>query len=197
MKKLFLVFFLSMLFLGGCTTKNTKDNELGNLVSLFVGEFSNKDQSSADASFKTSYITNRRIWKDRPGYWIYSEVFEPEPNYWAYSQRIINYKRIDSLNFISTSYALPNPKIFDSLTHNDLHIRNGCDVYYKKKTRTIYVGKTIKGECSSTIKTINYLTSSFIASKDKISIWTRGFNQRDKQVWGLTKGPYVYKKISK
>ncbi len=206
MKQLLLFFFLSTLLLS-CNSQKTHDIELDSLVTMLVGKFSNKEQVKDDASFAYLNLINIRIWQDRPGYWVYSEVFDAKQDEYIYSQRIVHYERADSSRFKSTSYSIRNvkdyqsgwnnPKVFNKLTLDSLIIRTGCEVYFNKKTSTIYSGKTIKGSCISTIKSIDYITSSFVVSKDKISIWTRGYNHKGKQVWGKFKGPYKYKKVFK
>ncbi|GAA4271278.1 chromophore lyase CpcT/CpeT [Aquimarina gracilis] len=203
MKRL-LPFFLLSIFLFGCNSKSAKDTELNNLVNLVLGEFSNEEQAKNDASYAHLNLVNARIWKDKPGYWVYSEVSDAKQDLYIYSQRIVNYKRLDSTSFISTSYIIDgakdfesgwkDPNIFDELTMDDIEMRRGCEVYYKKKTSTIFSGKTDKGSCISSIKGIDYITSAFVVSKDKISVWTRGYDQKGKQVWGKIKGPFKYKK---
>ncbi len=203
MKQLLPFFFLFILLLS-CNSKSTKDVELNDLVTLLLGEFSNEEQAKNDVSFTHLNLINMRIWKDQPGYWVYSEVSDAKQDDYIYSRRIVNYKRLDSSNFVSTSYIIANakdfevdwnnPKLFDKLTLDDIEIREGCEVFFKKKTSTIFSGKTNKGSCISNIKGIDYITSAFVVSKDKISIWTRGYDQKGKQVWGKIKGPYKYKK---
>ncbi len=206
MKKISSIIFLFFVFYS-CNSNRIKDIELHNLTTLMIGEFSNKEQAKQDNSFPNSLMINVRIWKNKPGYWIYSELSDAsENNIVVHSQRIINYERIDSITFKSTGYRIPNEKdyqspwknigVFDKLTLDSLQIRNGCEVYFKKKTSTIYSGKTNNELCSSSVDYINYISSSFVVSKDKISIWTRGYDKKGKQVWGKIRGPYKYKRLA-
>ncbi|TSE11125.1 MULTISPECIES: chromophore lyase CpcT/CpeT [Aquimarina] len=206
MKQFLPIIFLLIVF-NSCNSKPIKDIELHNLATLMIGEFSNKEQSKKDNGFSHSHMINVRIWKDKPGYWIYSELSAVKENNYVYSQRIINYDRIDSITFKSTGYRILNEKdyklgwkdieVFDKLTLDSLQIRKGCQVYFKKKTSTIYSGKTNKGTCSSSIDHVDYISSSFVVSKDKISIWTRGYDEKGKQVWGKIRGPFKYKRLAK
>ncbi len=205
MRQLLFILVLFTLF-SSCGSEKKKDVELDNLITLLEGKFSNEEQVKKDSGFAHLSLINVRIWKDRPEYWIYSEVSGANKDDYVYSQRILTYQRLDSSNIISTGYKIPNSKdyqsgwenieIFENLTPESLEIRNGCEVYFKKKTSTIYSGKTKKGSCESSIKEIDYITSSFVVSKDKISIWTRGYNKKGNQVWGKIKGPYKYRRIS-
>ncbi len=206
MRKIILYIFLAIVVLG-CNSKTTNDTELDNLVKALVGEFSNTKQAEEDPTFKHIKMTNIRIWEDRQGYWVYSEQFDANDVSNIYGQRIVNYERVDSTKFKSTSYRLSNAKayrsgwkdkkMFNRLTIDSLEIREGCQVYFKKNTSTIYSGKTNKSTCSSSFNRIDYITSDFVVSKDKISIWTRGYNEEGKQVWGKITGPFKYQRISK
>jgi len=156
------LFFSLLVLLLGCVSQKKIDIELDNLVSLLVGDFSNEQQVAIDNSFFPLKMINIPIWEDKDEHWVYSEVFEPTSNNYVYSQRIINYKRIDSSNFVSVSYILQKPKdykhgwktpeIFENLSLKDISLRKGCEIYFKKNTNTIYTGKTVKGSCSSSFK---------------------------------------------
>ena len=203
MKQFLLVLFISML-LSSCNSRPIKDTELHSLVMLVTGNFSNEEQAKNDPSFAHLNLINILIWEDQPGYWVYSELFDKNSDN-IYGQRILHYERVDSSTFVSTSYRLLNSKdylggwkdkrIFSKLTLDSLEIREGCQVYFEKNTSTIYSGKTNKNSCTSSIDYIEYITSNFVISKDKISIWNRGYDKAGKQVWGKIKGPYKYKRI--
>ncbi|MBP2830911.1 chromophore lyase CpcT/CpeT [Aquimarina sp. U1-2] len=204
MNRLLLFLILFVLF-SGCTTEKAKDVELNNLVSLLIGNFSNAEQAKDDPSFAHLSLINVQIWEERPGIWIYSKISDIEQNY-IYSERIVNYNTIDSTKFSSTSYTIPKKKnyqydwedvtTFDAIPFKELNKRDGCDMYFSKKTSTIYSGKIKKGVCMSRLEGVHYLTSSLVLSKDKISIWTKGYDEKGKQVWGKIKGPYKYKRIT-
>ncbi|WP_109097912.1 chromophore lyase CpcT/CpeT [Aquimarina sp. AU58] len=214
MRQFLLIIFLSTLFLS-CNSNPVKDIELHNLVALLIGEFSNEEQAENDSSFAHLNLINIRIWKDKPGYWVYSEVSDAKGDHHVYNQMILNYERLDSSTIKSTSYKIisvkdhsadlnnpefsgrPSTKLFDRLTLDSLEIKTGCQVYFKKKTSTIYSGKTGKGSCNNNIDYIDYIMSTYVVSKDKISIWTKGYNNNGKQVWGKIKGPYKYKRTGK
>ncbi|GGX17273.1 chromophore lyase CpcT/CpeT [Aquimarina muelleri] len=206
MKQFLLIIFLPTLFLS-CDSKPIKDVELHKLILLLTGEFSNEEQAENDVSFTHLNLKNIRIWENKPGYWLYSEVSNAKNHNLVYIQRIINYKRMNASTFVSTSYTILNPenykgiqeksKLFNKLTRDSIIIRDGCQMYFKKKTSTIYSGKIKKKSCPSSIDYIDYITSAFVISKNKISIWTKGYDNNGKQVWGKIKGPYKYKRLKK
>ncbi|WP_062061982.1 chromophore lyase CpcT/CpeT [Aquimarina longa] len=200
-----LLFIFLLILCSSCNSTSVKDEELHKLALLMIGDFSNKEQSINDTSFEHLDLKNTRIWKNKPGYWIHSKISDGKNKKKVYYQRIVHYERLDSSTFKSTNYKIINAKDYDTskksdysytLTMKDLEIRTGCHVYFKKKTSTIYSGKTNKGSCYSDLDYIDYLMNTFVVSKDKITVWTKGYNNKGKQIWGKIKGPYKYKRIS-
>jgi len=191
-----------------CTTKvdPDPDPQLRNFSELFTGKFSSTKQAEKDASYSSVILINTPIWKDRSGYWLYHELHDEENSTFIYNQRIINIRRLDSTVIRTISYIIPNKKkyinawkdtsIFNNLNVDSLTIRDGCDVYFKKMTSTIYQGKTKKGNClSSFSKKIAYTTSDIVISNDQISSWDRGYCSNKKQVWGKIQGPYKFIRV--
>jgi len=207
MKKLLLFSILS-LFLSGCKSKEICDIELYNFVRLLNGHFSSKEQAEQESGYYDISLTNISIWKNRTGFWIYQELFNSKTPSTIYYQRILKIERLDSITIRSLSYILPNqkkysngwkdPSIFNDLNIKTLEAREGCEIYFQKKTSSIYQGKTNNRTCSSTnlMKNVDYITSSIILSQDRISSWDRGYDNNGKQVWGKIQGPYKYKRIS-
>ncbi|MFD2565069.1 chromophore lyase CpcT/CpeT [Aquimarina rubra] len=196
--------FLSLLFVTiSCNTKIEHDSPISDFTKNLIGKFSSKNQANKDSGYASVHLVNIPIWEDRQGHWFYQELYDEKDNSSIYNQRILNVQKLDSLTISSTSYVIPNQEkyvnawrdisIFNHLTPDSLKIRDGCDVYFKKKTSTIYHGKTKNGTCSSTFsKKISYTTSNVVISKNKITSWDRGYDINGKQVWGKIQGPYKF-----
>lgn len=205
MRKL-LPFLITLIFLCNCNSKVVNDPELEDFVQILTGKFSSKKQAKEESGYAAVCLINSPIWKDQSGYWFYQELFNEEKSTAIYNQRIINIKRVDSITISSSSYIIPNKKkyingwkdtsLFNQLTIDSLTVRAGCDVYFKKKTSTIYQGKTSKNSCSSSFsKKIKYTTSNIVMSRNKISSWDRGYDSEGKQVWGKIEGPYDFIRV--
>jgi len=201
------LFIILLCFIISCETKKKQDVRLQDFVTAISGKFSSQEQVNKEPSYSAVIFSNTRIWKERPGYWLYQELYDPEKNNSVYYQRIINVKRVDSVIISSSSYIIPdqkkyknawkNPQVLDHLTKDSLSIRNGCDVHFKNKVSSIYHGKTKKGTCLSNFsEKISYTTSDIVISKNKISSWDRGYDSNGKQVWGKIQGPYIFVRIS-
>ncbi|SEL97310.1 CpeT/CpcT family [Aquimarina amphilecti] len=205
MPKVFLLIILLILTYG-CDTKKSSDPELDNFAQLLTGKFSSKKQSKQELDYSAVSLVNAPIWKNRAEHWFYQELYDEKNNAAIYNQRILRIRRVDSLTISSTSYVIPNRKkyvnawkdvsIFNLLSIDSLKIREGCDVFFKKKTSTIYQGKTKKGTCSSSFsKKISFTTSNIVISRNKISSWDRGYDNKGKQVWGKIQGPYNFIRV--
>ncbi|WP_298543218.1 chromophore lyase CpcT/CpeT [uncultured Aquimarina sp.] len=202
----------SLLLLGllittiSCSNKIEQGSQIDDLTGILSGKFSSKKQAKEESGYSAVCLINIPIWDDRPGYWFYQELYDEKNSTSIYNQRIINFKKLDSLTISSVNYSIPDQKryangwkdisIFDHLTIDSLKIRDGCDVYFKKKTSTIYHGKTKKGTCSSSFSSkISYTTSNIVISKNKITSWDRGYNTQGKQIWGKIQGPYKFIRV--
>ncbi|OED41614.1 hypothetical protein AB832_03285 [Flavobacteriaceae bacterium (ex Bugula neritina AB1)] len=201
------LFFTLFLFLSGCKSDEICDIELHNFVTLLNGNFSSREQAERESGYYNIGLSNISIWKNQPGFWIYQELFNSENPKKIYTQRILKIERVDSITISSSSYIIPNQKkysngwkkasIFDQLRIDSLKIRSGCEVYFRKKTSSIYQGKTNNRTCTSnSIKNVAYITSNVVISHDIISSWDRGYTIDGKQIWGKIQGPYIYKRIS-
>ncbi|GAA4112894.1 hypothetical protein GCM10022393_11530 [Aquimarina addita] len=206
MQKL-LLFLISVTLLLGCNTRKNKHSELEDFISLLSGKFSSSEQAKKDSSYSKVCFVGVPIWKNKPGHWLYQELHNEDNPTVIYYQRIINIKKVDSVLFSTSSYVIPNKKkysngwkdisIFDTLSIDSLQIRDGCDVYFEKKTSSIYQGKTKDKNCiSSSGNKPTYITSHLVISADKITSWDRGYSMQGKQVWGKIQGPYRYKRIT-
>ncbi|MBQ4821420.1 chromophore lyase CpcT/CpeT [Aquimarina sp. MMG016] len=204
MNQLLLYLLVILLFLS-CNPKQNNDPELHHFVDLLSGSFSSKEQSEKEVGYADSNLINTPIWEDSKNYWLYSEIHNAKNPSLIYIQRILNIQRMDSVTFISTAYTIPDqkkyahgwkdPNLFNEIALDSLQKREGCDIYYKKKTSSIYVGKTNNVSCLSTLKNIAYTKSNIVLSRDQLSVWDKGYDVDGKQVWGKIQGPYKYKRI--
>jgi len=80
-------------------------------------------------------------------------------------------------------------------TPADLVERQGCQV---ELTWLVdhFEGSTPGKECLSDFQGATYATSEVKIFDTRIESWDRGYDDMDKQVWGATKGPYVFDRLS-
>ena len=59
-----------------------------------------------------------------------------------------------------------------------------------------FVGSTNGKECESTMNGATYATTEVTLTSKQLLSWDRGYDARDKQVWGATMGPYKFDRKS-
>ena len=203
--KRFLFIAVSIILMASCDEKGHRDSEIEEFINAITGTFSSEDQSKNEIGYTNLTLVNTPIWTDRSGYWIYSENFLSDQPNQVYLQRIISIERIDSITLKTTRYGLKksdtyknawkNPDIFNNLDKEDLIYKTGCEMYYSKKTSTIYHGQNKPKSCLSDLENVAFLMSNIVLSEDKISVWIKGYNDSGKQIWGKIKGPYQYLRL--
>ena len=70
-----------------------------------------------------------------------------------------------------------------------------CTVLLKKKGND-FVGGTPEGGCVSKHNGAEYFTSEVVIGENFIDSWDRGFSKDGTQVWGASKGPYIFKETT-
>ena len=200
MKKLLLILFvfLSINSFGQMDKKDLKE-----YVKRITGTFSTLEQHKTDSTFDDVRVYTKLIRKDVNGiYWIYTEQGETK-NYKPYRQRVYQLALVDGyikqriyyLNDI-TKHTFFQPKTIKGITLADIKLKPGCDLNIRLKG-TYYGGDTDDKNCIATFRGSSYTTTNFEVHKDYVKSWERGWSKDDKQVWGSSKGHYIYKKISK
>ena len=211
MKKIGFFILLGILTIGSCkkrteTKVEEKDADLETLFSYMQGSFNSEKQSLADSTYYNISLHMYPIWKEK-GHWLYVEqamnVVQDKP----YRQRIYEVKRLNDSILASYVYTLPNDSLwigkwktlaaFDSLSPNQLQMRKGCEVILSKTSESTFSGKTQDGTCESVLRGASYAMSAVKITPSKIESWDQGFDTEGNQVWGATKGGYVFDKLKK
>lgn len=204
MKKIFLAVII--LFSSSELSSQSK-SELDLLVNWMTGSFNSEEQSRNDSDYYNISLEMHRIWENRnDGYWLYVEQAVATAKDNPYRQRIYHIFEEDGL-FKSVIYSLPDEKkfiggwedisVFNTLSPEQLETREGCEVIIKRKDENTFIGSTVEKNCTSNLRDAAYATTEVSITKDTMISWDRGFNDKDEQVWGATKGGYIFKKISK
>ena len=201
MKKILLILslFLSTYSFGQMTNKNLKD-----YVKRITGTFSTAEQHKEDSTFDDVRVYTKLIRRDKNGiYWVYTEQGEAK-NYVPYRQRVYQIAlvedyiklRIYYLNDI-TKHSFFKPETIKNITLANIKLKPGCDLNIISRGDGVYGGQTDDKKCVATFRGSTYTTTDFLVYKDAVHSWERGWNDKDIQVWGSSKGHYIYKKISK
>jgi len=87
------------------------------------------------------------------------------------------------------------PRPFDGLVPDSLSLKEGCAVLLKRVSDALFEGGTIGNGCTSDLRGASYATSEVTLTPDKLISWDRGFDAEGNQVWGATRGGYVFDRI--
>jgi CpeT protein len=203
MRVLFSLIFLLFVGVYAISAQEVHSENLRKLASMLQGSFSSEKQSKADSAYFDIRLNVVSIWQGRSdGIWLYVEQAMAQKLDKPYRQRVYRLTETEPNVFESAVFTLPKPlrfagkpKDIESLTPDSLSLREGCSVFLTRKGRKRYEGKTLDGTCPSDLKNAAFATSEVILNKKMMCSWDRGYNQKGEQVWGATKGPYIFRRI--
>jgi len=187
------------------TTQNisTPATEIS-LIELMTGSFNSAEQAETDSTYYDITLQMYPIWTQDDNDWLYVEQAVTQAQDKPYRQRIYKLVRGEKGAYQSIIYTLDKPEnfvgkwktpeYFDQFGEAILEEREGCTVYLKKVGVAEYSGATLDNNCKSTLRGASYATSIVTIKKGMIVSWDQGFDAEGKQVWGATKGGYVFKK---
>jgi len=203
-----LIPFILVLMIAGCTaskktnTAKTGDTELVKLTSLMEGAFSSELQSKTDTSYFNISLVMTSIWSNRTdGKWLYVEQAVASKLDKPYRQRVYHLQHPSKDVFTSDIYTIKDALAFaglqndllkkDKLTFDLIELKDGCTVTLVKRNN-IYEGGTNADNCPSDLRGAKYATTKIILKKGELDSWDQGFDASGKQVWGATKGGYIF-----
>jgi hypothetical protein len=170
------------------------------------GEFSSEEQSKNDTDYFDIRLRMVPIWNsDDKIFYLYVEQAVATSLEKPYRQRVYKVEKINELAFVSHIYMVNRPErltgkkgsdtIFKELTPDSLKIKDGCEVYltYNPKEQ-IFKGATKLNTCPSDRSGASWATSEVTMCETQMVSWDQGWDATGKQVWGATKGGYIFKK---
>ena len=208
MRKFTLPAIFLILVFSGCSTSNIKkplqttDRELENLALLMEGKFTSEAQSKSDTSYFNISLVMSPIWSDKKdGMWLYVEQAVASKLDKPYRQRIYHLQHPSKNIFTSDIYTIKDPLSFaglqddnikrDKLKYDLIDLKEGCTVTLVYHNN-MYEGGTEEEKCPSDLRGAKYATTKIMLKKGELDSWDRGFDATGKQVWGATKGGYIF-----
>lgn len=182
---------------------------LETLASLMTGSFGSAAQAAQSDEFRDVRLHVARIWEEKSGsdeIWLYVEQALASSLDKPYRQRIYRVTAHGDENFESAVFELPgdplafagaweNSSRLDTLSPEDLAARDGCVVYLRRVSPAEFTGSTRGRACLSNLRGAAYATSDVTITADSVLSWDRGFDAEGNQVWGSTRGPYVFSRM--
>lgn len=175
------------------------------LAGWMTGNFSSQAQAQRDSSFFDIRLTIAPIWKARrDARWFYVEQARGDKLDRPYRQRVYRVRESEPGVFESTVFTLPAPLRFvgawkqalplGTLTPDSLQERRGCAVYLHRRDHS-FVGSTQGKDCPSELRGAAYATSEVRIDAAGMTTLDRGFDAAGQQVWGSTRGAYVFVRV--
>jgi hypothetical protein len=175
-----------------------QERDLKRYIGRITGVFSTYEQHLSDTTFDNVVVLTNLIRKDVDGtQWIYTEQGEFK-NYKPYRKRVYELKLIEDV-ILQRIYYIKDESRFSylnskSLTEADIYLKDGCDIWIRIDDDGNYNGNTDGKNCVATFRGSSYVTTDFWVYKKKVLSWERGWDLNDNQMWGSTKGYYIFKK---
>ncbi|NJM79190.1 MAG: hypothetical protein HC854_05245 [Flavobacterium sp.] len=206
MKKIIFVLLLSVSI--GCKSTLTKSDKIkGNLkelVNIMQGYYSSEKQSLEDKEYYNISLHMTPIWKTKGNYlFVEQALFDKQDK--PYRVRVYKVYQNKNGHFISEIYSIKSekdwigkwatPSFYDNLTEADIELKKGCEVVLQRIAKNHFEGQTGNKTCPSELRGATYATSIVTVLQNKLISWDQGFDAADKQVWGATKGAYIFEKI--
>ncbi len=169
-----------------------------------TGKFSSELQSKNDTSYFNISLVMMPIWEERTdGKWLYVEQAVATKLDKPYRQRVYHVQHPSNNIFTSDIYTIKDALSFaglqddknklEKLTFDVIELKDGCTVTLNQNNNQ-YEGGTDADKCPSDLRGAKYATTKIVLKKGELNSWDQGFDESGKQVWGATKGGYVFLK---
>lgn len=202
MKHLISIFGILLLF--GCASKPKVFKDIDALYEMMQGNYSSERQSKEDSTYFNISLRMTPFWKEK-GYFLYVEqaLFEQQDK--PYRVRVYQLTKGSNDEIVSEIFTLKNekdwvgswkmPQRLEQLQVTDLVHKTGCGVVLSKTRKKTYAGKTGEKTCPSELRGATYTSSRVVINPSMMVSWDQGYNDKGEQVWGATKGGYVFDKL--
>jgi hypothetical protein len=198
------VFFL--LLISFAITNCQPIDPIQEIKEVMTGSFSSQQQAKADTNYYDIRLHMVPIWEYRNSeVWLYVEQAAAWNLDEPYRQRVYQFVDGHDGTIQSIVYSIPNPlkyagawknsELLTDLSPDSLVVRRGCVVILKRTSPYEFSGSTNEDDCQSNLRGASYATTEVHITKDKIISWDRGFDSDGSQVWGATKGGYIFNRI--
>jgi hypothetical protein len=190
------------------TAKPPQDANLSEIAQLMIGYFSSAEQAKNDKDYFNIELRVVPVWQDRTdGPWLYIEQADARTPEKPYRQRVYRVVNVQDGRYESRVYAIrgdplrfagawKTPAPLGEINPDGLVERTGCGVFLTKAAPARWKGATNGKDCPSDLRGAAYATAEVDISATAMKSWDRGMSADDKQVWGATKGGYLFSKLS-
>ena len=173
------------------------------LLSWFSGEFSSQEQATFDARFTSAELRLVEIWPgEGPFRWVYAEQFLTERAQRPFRQRIYRFSPLPDGRILMAELTMPRatdfagawrrPELLDSLTPQQLSLREGCEIWLTRQPGGEYKGQTRVGHCATDFGGATTLVQYLWIGPHSVRLLDRAYDTEAHQRWGSPGEGYVY-----
>lgn len=173
------------------------------LLSWFAGEFSNQEQAGYDKRFTSAELRLVEIWPgEGPFRWVYAEQFLTERAQRPFRQRIYRFSPLPDGRILMAELTMPRatdfagawrrPELLDSLTPQQLSLREGCEIWLTREPGGEYRGSSRVGRCATDFGGATTLVQYLWIGPDSVRLLDRAYDNGARQRWGSPGEGYVY-----
>jgi CpeT/CpcT family (DUF1001) len=178
--------------------------ELTAFAKMMAGTYNSSAQSKRDTDYFSINLVMHPIWQDRTdAKWMYVEQAMSSKLDAPYRVRVYQLEHPSAGVFTSKIYMIKEEKTFfglhkdaakeKALTFDKIELKDGCTVTLQEKDG-MYAGGTDADKCPSSLRGAKYATTKITMKKGELVSWDQGFDATNKQIWGATKGGYIFVK---
>jgi CpeT protein len=195
---------LLVLFLVATGAHAQRTRALEALAMTMAGSYTSAEQAKADTSYFNIELEMVRIWaKRKDGAWFYVEQAAAESKEKPYRQRVYRVTEVNDSTFTSEICTIRNGEkyfgaykdyaLLAQLSPDSIDVLQGCAITLQRY-KSIYSGSTNGRDCPNSRSGAAYATSEVTLRSDRMISWDRGYDAAGRQVWGATKGGYIFMK---
>jgi hypothetical protein len=199
-----------IIFLASCSRNKvipskTYKNNFEEVSDFISGHFSNKSQSKTDTLFKNMELHIVPIYMNTDSIkWYYAErCLADSPK--KPLEQIIYKLEVASNGIKLNFYDLPNkkpyvqawknPSMLNNNLSSSLRKKQGCAIFFNKKTKGVFTANTYGKNCRNLFMGSLYATTRILIDKDGMQLWERGYDEKDKLIWGPKRKGIMFEKI--
>ncbi|MGK4476530.1 chromophore lyase CpcT/CpeT [Aeromonas molluscorum] len=176
---------------------------LAPLLDWFSGDFANAEQARDDDRFASASLRLMEIWPGRPGVrWIYAEQSLAERAPRPFRQRIYRFSEASGGRILMSELTMPRatdfagawrqPELLDSLTPQQLSLRQGCEIWLHRQPSGEYQGHSDIGRCTTDFGGASTLVQYLWIGPDRVRLLDRAYDEGGKLRWGSPGEGYLY-----
>lgn len=175
-----------------------------------LGAFSSEAQAARDAEFSPVDIRIEPVTLDRAdiveGPWLLFSMHDRKRDVWQ--QALYRLREDPGEITVIESYRLfrrsSQPPDNKPITPQEVAKRrlesivylSGCDVYFTLGPDRVFRGAHQRGTCKPATLKVAYVHADKTVGPEGLMFWERGYDERDRPVWGPKTGGYVFTRVA-